>query len=932
MKQSRIQRYLRLPSAYCKSLGGLRWSPSGDCIEYTDGGTFALNQEVTLFLEGFASIRPLLQFCYILHFLKLLRGKEPLMPAPIARLRGAFVEAGRPTRNAGVFFAMLSRKPLDGLEDPQPVTAEEVCERLGDVCRPIRWYHALYHDTFDPLPLASVRPDAFETHFLQVLDQYSREELVQWLRHGRGEVKEAARKLEPEIIPPESLTTTAILERLLSRSRLAGARLYVDHFVSALTLPARRLARELIAVGGYDDVVTHGQPDQILPSQFALDDRDFLRRYAEHELLYFRREIPHTKTRQELIVVLDQGVRTWGDVRLVLTAAVVALAKHAERRGLPFRLAATSSEEGLIDPRETGLENLGEILEASDLSAHPALTLEHVLGQVANRKADVVLLTHARNLREEEVCTVARCIGADVRLFATTLDGEGACALHELKHGHPVKLRQFQVDIQDPSIESRKIEPADSYKPWHGDVERVGYPFRRPSCPILPKFLAFDDTSRWLLAVSAQGLLWAWDLETRTGEMLPRGLLNGRLLAAVEAVLGAADGFVVCGRWFVKGLLCAVHYRCSERKVHVYSLGNSMQKGWEWRNERESNTVAARLGKTGECFTLHLATGSCYSTIDVAAPAADFEPAHTWSATRHSVGSFRFSNSSHPEAFIRIGTDGMLVVLGTKQPWNASFVPLVDGRPVMRDCTLIDAQFSGSTLALKVCGDQPEGRFVLRLYRGPAGTARGAYPVEKQNDPFALSLDARFLGRLESASRMVVHDLTSATDDVIPISEVPGMNVALAGTYLVVSDDSEPPHSHILHWNGMSLGLKSPGADLKTALESALMQHEYPPMVALRDTSGYVPEFARYDKERFLAVYKQHLLILSDRFGQLAILDQSENLTCMVFVDKDQIALWMPDGTVFGPSSMTGRPSTPNALEKIGSALWHASTVTLVKR
>src|SRR5208282_1598577 len=97
------------------------------------------------------------------------------------------------------------------------------------------------------MPLALISPNAFEGHFLLVLDQYSREDLIHWLRHGRGPVKEAARKLEPEIIPPESLTMTAILERLLSRTRLAGARLYVEHFVSALTLPARRLAREKIA-------------------------------------------------------------------------------------------------------------------------------------------------------------------------------------------------------------------------------------------------------------------------------------------------------------------------------------------------------------------------------------------------------------------------------------------------------------------------------------------------------------------------------------------------------------------------------------------------------------------------------------------------------------------------------------------------------------
>ena len=54
-------------------------------------------------------------------------------------------------------------------------------------------------------------------------------------------------------------------------------------------------------MGGYADVTTNGPPDRLLPSQFALDEWDFLRRYADHELLYFRREEPHTRTRHELV-------------------------------------------------------------------------------------------------------------------------------------------------------------------------------------------------------------------------------------------------------------------------------------------------------------------------------------------------------------------------------------------------------------------------------------------------------------------------------------------------------------------------------------------------------------------------------------------------------------------------------------------------------
>jgi hypothetical protein len=46
--------YLRLSNAYWDFLGELRWSFQEDALVYKDGSTFALNEEVALFLEGFA--------------------------------------------------------------------------------------------------------------------------------------------------------------------------------------------------------------------------------------------------------------------------------------------------------------------------------------------------------------------------------------------------------------------------------------------------------------------------------------------------------------------------------------------------------------------------------------------------------------------------------------------------------------------------------------------------------------------------------------------------------------------------------------------------------------------------------------------------------------------------------------------------------------
>ena len=77
-----------------------------------------------------------------------------------------------------------------------------------------------------------------------------------------------------------------------------------------MALPPRRLRDNQLPIGGYSDVGTRGQPEQILPAQFALDELELARRFADNELLYFQREEPHAPTCDKLVVLLDQGVRT----------------------------------------------------------------------------------------------------------------------------------------------------------------------------------------------------------------------------------------------------------------------------------------------------------------------------------------------------------------------------------------------------------------------------------------------------------------------------------------------------------------------------------------------------------------------------------------------------------------------------------------------
>src|SRR5262249_12121087 len=148
---------------------------------------------------------------------------------------------------------------------------------------------------------------------------------------------------------------------------------------------------------------------------------------------------------EELAVLLDQGVRTWGTVRLVLAAAVFALAQLTLRRKVPFLVGATSVRGALCDPGTTDSAQLAAALEGSDLSPHPALALERVLEQQTPAFRDIVLLTHPRNVREPDVAAAACRLQRPARLFALAVDEHGAAEFNEIKRGVPHVLSRFRV-------------------------------------------------------------------------------------------------------------------------------------------------------------------------------------------------------------------------------------------------------------------------------------------------------------------------------------------------------------------------------------------------------------------------------------------------------------------------------------------------------
>ena len=434
------------------------------------------------------------------------------------------------------------------------------------------------------------------------------------------------------MVPEKPRSLGDILEALARRERLADALPYVAQLVSALALPPRKLERQELPVGGYADVTTRGLPERLLPSQFALDDLEFVRRFAENELLYFRREEPTRQVREELVVLLDQGVRTWGVVRLVLSAALLPSASWPCGEISPGVLQPPASTREL-DPLAAEDEILGRLVEASDLSPTPAWHSNASSKRRPMPPRDVVLLTHPRALREADVQAAAPGRRA-TRLFALSVNDHGHAELAEVRHGTPSPVRQFQVDIGQPA-EPKPQPPADP-SAWTGDVEPIPFPFRFGISNASPLLFDFDEDGQWLLVASNHGMLHAFKLDDKELEILPRGMVGNAVLTNVERILGVRGGFVACGRNGVT--LVAAHYDFVSRRCTVHKLVEDMAQveragklpgvAWQWfyfpifhsvvmaTDYGPLNQIAARRDIKKIRAGVDLATGSFYPPRD----------------------------------------------------------------------------------------------------------------------------------------------------------------------------------------------------------------------------------------------------------------------------------------------------------------------------
>ncbi len=942
--------YLQVPALYCRWFGGLRWDHHGEAVEFLDGPaaglTFAFAPEVALFLEGFrATEGGVPAFGHILHLLYLIglgerAGATGSQPGNcLERIAGPFRDQGRPLRNAGALCAALCADAPRAADPPEPGAIHEI---LTDG----NWVPATVLSPMVPFAMGvaeepGLDPDQFEFLIGRRLDLMSDLEIRHWLRYGRGP---AGRDVE-RLIPHRPRSVSNVFSDIEQQPRLAGALALATRLEGMLWLPSRRLDQPELQGGGYADVTTRGAPELILPIQFALDGEEFIRRFAERELLYFHREEPHEPRTEELVLLLDQGVRTWGDVRLVLSSAAIALSRQAQRRRVPVKLAGTSNGGEPIDLAVIEPKALSALIEASDLTPHPGQALERLLASADAARRDVVILTHPRSLLEPEVMAAARdassASDALTRLFSVSVDSTGQLELAELRRGLPIVLARSRIEVEaaPAAVESDfRVLRQSPLPTWNGDFEPTGFHFRCGLLDVLERSGAtwqdlmsqtfdFDESGERILAVGLDRLLFTCKLDGTGDEHLPMPVHDGKPLILERRVIGVAGGFVVPG--YSRGRCCLAHYDFPSRTCVVHRLGTVMPTV-TWSYFRDLHAIA--LNPKSE--------DGPYAAVDLSASRSD---ALSTGRARRAVERARageqpfpltaqpvWSSASDPwidlsVRVLRLDSESGLLHFRLIPGSRKTVLPLSDGEPALKGGQIVRADRGGDVLAVLVRGAARPGLYFIS---SSSCAVVGVFPLGDRGvaRTFALSRDGRRFAVLSGNRDLEVREVSGQHSSVFvaPKEEVAIHFASLGRSCMLVREvDEESRHVRdrcLIRWDRGRLEVERHEVYAVFSRLGGVLCQSRSLRPGDQDSSG--------SQRRFVQIIEEgRLRILIDRYNHFVVFDSRGNLVCVFYVIRDEAAALLVDGTYWGSRRLVGRDVVPGAAERIGRALLEAEGV-----
>ncbi len=184
----------------------------------------------------------------------------------------------------------------------------------------------------------------------------------------------------PQELPDNPITQ--LLHRLVDNSPSDDsgwvARL-AKEISTTIALPRTPSEPDTLQIGGVSDISNRGKPDRLLMSELALDSDLLIARIANGQALYLRRESPPKPRPQQRMVLMENGIRCWGEKRISITALALAVAAAEETSGKCQPQLFTVSGADCYPENFASHSGLGVALARLEPSQHPGEAIKTVL-------------------------------------------------------------------------------------------------------------------------------------------------------------------------------------------------------------------------------------------------------------------------------------------------------------------------------------------------------------------------------------------------------------------------------------------------------------------------------------------------------------------------------------------------------------------------
>jgi hypothetical protein len=907
----------------------VRWSVGGEFLEriapFGAEASFLHREEIAFFFEGFGARSDAIDFRLVVFLL------NEFVDFP------GFHRSPRGLRNAGAFAAEFCR------DFSRSLYAPSVTQLIMHLRRPPIDASVTRFSTNESPEIEdrSKLIANFRQFYMTRSTEFERDEIRHWFEHGRGPIGSAGEDVADRIEPIAERTIETIVESLIRRPRSAAAARWIPQLEGSLALPPRRLEPATLPIGGYADVSTRGEPERILPFQFALEPIEFLRRFAERELLYYHREEPKSPTPRDLVLVIDQGVRTWGDVRLIIIAAAIALAKRDVERRKNLLVAATSSGGLIVDPAEVDDEELGELFDASDLSPDPAEALARVLKDRSRIESDIVLFTHRLSLIEPAVVAAARGIAAGSRLFSVGVDGDGVVELGTMIDGRSIAIGKSRVEFE-PDPPPKSITSLDSdlrIDPWNwiGDVESLPYPFALGlEGPIDVDMIAFDYDGRSLIVADYEGMIQRRRLDGSFLGVIP-ALPEYRSLVQPRRILPLPNGLAVftSSKNMIKPRFAysysLLYYNFMNSYMRCYKMEESRMVHSFYYDPRRNSIVLVDdpESRTRTAISVEL-LDSPRTPVDlkvdgrldasrIVSEPNDPDPFSDYVYLYKDTNKNSESPSSRTDRSPRLSIiDGRTTYFDVAG-YSWTYAPTRDGIASHLGASIRSAKLGESMIAIeyRTRSDQTEIHVLNRRRGEPIATFDLGDNKKGRSVVYAISREGNFLAYQDQNENVIrLLDLSTRTESTLKIltgrpERTPNVSASKYGMIIVIKDCI-----FVLDWKSGVLEISRsrnnepfpPGRDLASRGRS----------------SKPLTQVAPNARGRMIASIEAGTSIWLDRYGQIFIRNACGKVVCAFFMIRDELCGMTPEGARFGPSDVVGGEETPRAFAEFGAALTEA--------